>query len=426
MMTDAIVIFVANALWQSSLAALCGLIIARLPRIAASTRYLLGLAAFSAALLLPLVSLLPDRATGSSSISFQASAKNLDATGGGTPAAITTLASTRTTANAVALLWFATSLFAAIHLAIRSRRARHLRRTSALIETIGAIELRESALATTPMTFGRVILLPTFLREPRLRAAALRHELAHVRHRDYAALLAIELLAIPLAFHPLVHLLRRALDELRELRCDDDAASNGRADYARALVAIARLSTGRNLALGMATTALERRVAALQRPGRHATAGAIVAALLLGSVVAFAACHRLHPSIGDIEGKWELDAAASDFGATPPYTYFVQEIHRRGNELSVAQHRRSAEGDRSIDWRFTTDGVERPVAGLPGARGSAKWEHRTLMLSLHGPRAYREQGTARVTDDGRRMVCEVTNSGSRHPGHWRVVFRRVR
>jgi len=81
-----------------------------------------------------------------------------------------------------------------------------------------------------PMTFGLVasrVLLPTrFAREaaPKVLSITLAHEHAHVRNHDFAWNLAIEILTLPVAFHPVLGWVMVQLRTAVELRCDEHAA----------------------------------------------------------------------------------------------------------------------------------------------------------------------------------------------------------
>jgi len=72
--------------------------------------------------------------------------------------------------------------------------------------------------------------------------AALAHELAHVRRRDYLVNLFAEMFLLPISFHPLAIFLKRRIDQTRELASDELAAGSldSSASYARALVSLAR------------------------------------------------------------------------------------------------------------------------------------------------------------------------------------------
>ncbi len=78
----------------------------------------------------------------------------------------------------------------------------------------------------SPLTFGwlrPVIVIPKSLLSDRgaLRLA-LNHELIHIRRHDYALSWICRLFCYAFAFHPLVWILRRAMDQEREISCDEE------------------------------------------------------------------------------------------------------------------------------------------------------------------------------------------------------------
>src|SRR5262249_49762468 len=103
---------------------------------------------------------------------------------------------------------------------------------------------------TGPLTMGArpaVIVLPERLfneTSPELLASVLGHEMAHIRRRDFLLNLLFELLYWPLAFHPASGLIKRRLQQTRELACDEMATGGlvNAVIYARALVRMAGAS----------------------------------------------------------------------------------------------------------------------------------------------------------------------------------------
>jgi len=129
----------------------------------------------------------------------------------------------------------------------RSPRVQEVARECQCAMGLPAISIRAVAGLPGPLTWGLwspVILLPEGFEHQHpddVLRAALGHEMAHIRRRDYAWNLACEALLLPLAWHPAVWRLRRNLDRTRELACDEMTAAkvlDGRR-YARSLVAIA-------------------------------------------------------------------------------------------------------------------------------------------------------------------------------------------
>lgn len=99
--------------------------------------------------------------------------------------------------------------------------------------------------------------------------AALAHELAHVRRRDFGLNLLYEVASLPICFHPMILLIKRRLAQTRELACDEMAAAllPSVTQYARSLVRLAQtmfaVPTGAKTSYAMGlfdTSALEERI----------------------------------------------------------------------------------------------------------------------------------------------------------------------
>jgi beta-lactamase regulating signal transducer with metallopeptidase domain len=112
---------------------------------------------------------------------------------------------------------------------------------------VGDVVLLSSPMVTVPVTQGLrrpAIILPEQLvssTSPELLTAALGHEMTHIRRRDYAWNILYELLFLPISFHPAAALVKRRINEARELACDEtvgELVMDAR-DYARSLVGLA-------------------------------------------------------------------------------------------------------------------------------------------------------------------------------------------
>ena len=107
--------------------------------------------------------------------------------------------------------------------------------------------LLSSAYLRKPATVGAlkpVLILPEqLIREADASAltAAVGHELAHVRRRDYLFNLIYELIFLPLSVHPAAHFIKRRITQTRELRCDELVAQRLLQPevYAKSLVRLA-------------------------------------------------------------------------------------------------------------------------------------------------------------------------------------------
>jgi len=125
--------------------------------------------------------------------------------------------------------------------------------------------------------------------------AALCHEFAHIARHDFLANLLLEIASLPIAFHPACWLLKRQIDESRELVCDRIAAqlANGADHYARSLLSLARAlcapATGQAAAsttgaLGIfEANILEKRIMNLIEPKTSTSRAAKLASAFLGA-----------------------------------------------------------------------------------------------------------------------------------------------
>ncbi len=111
---------------------------------------------------------------------------------------------------------------------------------------VGPVEVRGSAELHSPATVSwplPMLLLPesfAMLQEEDA-AAALGHELAHVKRRDFAGTLVLEMVLLVVFYHPVMRWVKRRVAESREMVCDEMAAAvtTGRAEYAWSLVNLA-------------------------------------------------------------------------------------------------------------------------------------------------------------------------------------------
>jgi TonB family protein len=128
--------------------------------------------------------------------------------------------------------------------------------------------------------------------------AVMAHEFAHMRRRDFIKNLFYGIVALPVAFHPLLWLTRARLAETRELVCDAMAAEavGGRESYRRSLLELARLLADSNApgvlhAIGMLDANIfERRVMFLTRMRLEVTGARQLALVAACGLVAIATC----------------------------------------------------------------------------------------------------------------------------------------
>jgi TonB family protein len=146
-------------------------------------------------------------------------------------------------------------------------------------------------------------------------AAALAHECAHIRRRDFAKNLIYECVAAAVAYHPACWLMRRRIAETRELVCDEMAAgaAGDRPEYAASLLRLATsmaVTSQASQAIGVFDgNILEERIMRLtmnlpkvSRTQKIAMVAVTTGALLGGAVTAAAMSFDVMPS---------KDAAAS-------------------------------------------------------------------------------------------------------------------
>ena len=151
--------------------------------------------------------------------------------------------------------------------------------------------LCESAAVAGPAMVGtQTVLLPAgfieMVQEEDLEAA-LAHELAHVRRRDYVKNVGYAVLMLPIAYHPCAWLITRAVGESRESVCDAMAAEvlDSRRMYARSLLRLAMvipagLRGGATAAVGIFEgNTLERRVEMMTNRMKRLRGAARVAAM---------------------------------------------------------------------------------------------------------------------------------------------------
>ena len=187
------------------------------------------------------------------------------------------------------------------------------------------------------------VLLPARLAtrgaDPDERAAALRHEWAHVVHGDPRWSAAARWIAVPLWWHPLVHVVKRRVRAEGELLADAAAADALTPErYAAALLAWARHGAGRPLPGAVAALrsggGLTRRVDALlsgrtHRPLPRSRRFALTAAVLLtaGTLAPWTASGGEQPP-GEVErtggGEGERDEVSTSEllsrSSSPPRT----------------------------------------------------------------------------------------------------------
>jgi beta-lactamase regulating signal transducer with metallopeptidase domain len=273
---DFVLDFMVNALWQpillAAIAALCLRLLLR--RASAHHHHFVWVAALFMSVLLPLWSALPERIDplkpAISPIAIDLSALGISPAIQSIPPAIGTgsvnNSSTlrnlpfKSTFTGLLLLFI---LYRLLRLGRAWSATRAIRKSALPVVTserlekamdhcrhalgMGDVSLLCSPSVMVPITLGwrrPAIILPEQLASgasPELLIAAIGHEMTHIRRRDYAWNILYELLLLPISFHPAAALVKRRINETRELACDETVGElvMDAHDYARSLVGLA-------------------------------------------------------------------------------------------------------------------------------------------------------------------------------------------
>lgn len=225
-------------------AGLLALLLAR--KSTAAVRHMLCVCTLAGSLLLPVTMLVPTNA-----IAVRLAPIGIVAAGSRAIARATAWPS----ASLLLALWLAGCSILLLRLAVGHWRLRQtVRSATPLAAGVYAADV------TVPIASGLlrpVVLMPRIAAEwpDWQRAAALRHERAHIERHDLRANFIAQMACALYWFHPLVWLLAALLRREQETACDDAVLRSGfdPATYAEALLAVARNSTS-NLLPGCAMT----------------------------------------------------------------------------------------------------------------------------------------------------------------------------
>ena len=263
--------FLINAAWQIPAIALIAALAAGVMRNGpAAYRHVVWVAALIAAVVLPFSSISRPKPTASLHVSIPApspesmtSASQQVSKPISTPAAPEPLSFSKTAAMCAASFLLAFVLFRLCKFAsawrrtVRIRRRAGIRKPSPSLERVWTrciaafgvtrVELLTSPEVASPAAVGAsraaVIVPEAFVHETseEVLTAAIGHELAHIARHDFAANIAYELLHALIAFHPASWLIRRQIEQTREMACDQAVTSRLLEShiYARSLMQIA-------------------------------------------------------------------------------------------------------------------------------------------------------------------------------------------
>jgi len=277
--------------------------------------------------------------------------------------------------------------------------------------------------------------------------AVLCHEMSHIRRHDYLLNLICEFIFLPLAFHPAAWLMKRRIDEARELACDEAAAGRmlSASAYAHSLLSLARAMSALTwlprprYTLGVfdANILEERIMRLLEKTPRLC---ARRAKLLLGgaaltlALAALAACafsftaqenakvQQASVNSVDFSGRWELDKAKSNLPSPAPEN-LVQVIDRRGSELKITSTSKDWNVNKPIavtlfammmpELSITADSRESVQPYGPGQfRSKSRWEGGKLItvwtLERDSQVMVTGQWVRRLSNDGKTQTVEIT------------------
>jgi beta-lactamase regulating signal transducer with metallopeptidase domain len=295
-MERALIEYIANALWQIPLLAACAWSLLRVMKAGPATQHYLWLAVLALAVLLPARGIgtdaameLPpvgDRVSSGFASGMDESAL-LDRSGQTAkiaalhfPARVGNVRLSAMAAHAIVGIYVAGVLLGLVRLGYGWHGARQLVRQSreiswtpeeapkampetTLRRTMDSLariavgtnaklpQIRESGDVSSPAVVGAmapVLLLPVdFARHSDDQiTAALCHELAHVRRRDYLVNMVCQIAALPVSWHPVTGVVQRSIGRSREMICDSIAARQmcSESSYAKCLLALAQSMVG--------------------------------------------------------------------------------------------------------------------------------------------------------------------------------------
>ena len=343
------------------------------------------------------------------------------------------------------LAWKTTAVARALAAARSLRRACTPTVDSAIAEAFDrfkradrSLEIRQSPLAPSPLVCG--VLRPTIIfperfptSDPTVVDSVLAHEYAHVVRRDIAMAMAIEVLTLPFAVHPVIAALKRAAARYREAACDEIAVIDLAVDqreYASALLRLAECPRGTSAFAATAGVHLETRIQHLLEPRheRHVRATGLLPCLtLLGSVTLapWSAISVDAPWL-QLAGSWRLDVEGSGGRSRGPFQSARVQIDVSGRDVRIVHDRTRANGRyEAFEIRGTADNEPFRVL-LPGhatVHTRARWEGTRLITDSVGPGfRWRQHSELAVVDN--RLVVRTENAYDERRARSELVFRK--
>jgi beta-lactamase regulating signal transducer with metallopeptidase domain len=225
-------------------------------------------------------------------------------------------------------------------------------------------QLRESGEVSSPMVVGvamPVVLLPeNFVRFTEEEVeAALCHELAHIKRRDYLMNVLCQMATLPLVWHPVVYGVQQRIRVTREMVCDAMAAQEMKSHigYAKCLLALAhsmlggRDTAGRAQSLGLfSNNTVEERVMRLMETTtmsvRTRVARVASAAVVMIAAGAMAAMFHVTPTMAESQAVAPPQVGQAAPSASP--TQPVASEPKPSSSPLVAEPTDKARTERSI------------------------------------------------------------------------------
>ena len=199
------------------------------------------------------------------------------------------------------------------------------------------------------------------------RRAVLQHELAHIRHHD-GAFRTLEILAQALYFfHPLVALLVRRINVLREMACDDQSVADhphSRLEYSRFLVGLAETALVCPVASESASTLLQKKSELMNRVSYQVKEGVMknVSKKMMGLILLVLLVSALPLSL--VHGEKKVSSPPPPPPPPPPAKYVMIEVAMGGGLFTIdgkETNFQSFQTDLKKTMRSKTNKSDRPV-----------------------------------------------------------------
>ena len=240
---------------------------------------------------------------------------------------------------------------------------------------VAEVPVKLSVRAPVPYTIGTLrplIVLPeafsSTVGESKL-LSVIGHEMAHVARRDFLTNLICELVALPVAFHPLTFLIKQQIDRARELACDELVTNRILAAriYARSLLWAADISRQHSSQAFMLSIfdgkSLEERIVRIMRSNTRISARLARTSML--AAVCVLCLSALSLSLFSVELHTSVRAAVIPSLQTTPEGSTIQPSVPQ----TISATPRARQGNATVDPQAnTSDADERAASACNAAR----------------------------------------------------------